>query len=134
MDILSFILAQLLGKAGGDFLDRILGHLERQADSETERQKIAAARQAQGEATAARVVMAGMAHWPFWIPWLMAAVPLMAWFGWGVLDTLFNGALPDVATLPPQLKTYADIVFGNVFYSGAALGGAQMIAGALTKR
>ncbi|MFE0013769.1 hypothetical protein ACFWXH_02905 [Mesorhizobium sp. NPDC059054] len=30
-------------------------------------------------------------------------------------DSLSNGALPDVAALPPQLKEYADIVFQNIF-------------------
>jgi hypothetical protein len=70
----------------------------------------------------------------FWIPWLMATVPLAAWFGWGLLDSLANGALPDVAELPPQLKHYADIAWGNVFYSGAGAAGLMSIASAIRRK
>ena len=80
------------------------------------------------------VVMEGMRHKAFWIPWSLAAIPLSAWFGWGVLDSLFNGALPDVATLPPQLKEYADIVWGNIFYVGGGVAGAAIVAGAIARR
>lgn len=69
--------------------------------------------------TNASVIQTAMQYKVFWIPWLMATLPLSAWFGWGVLDTLTNGALPDVAELPPQLKAYADTVWRNVFYVGA---------------
>ncbi len=80
------------------------------------------------------VVIAGMQFKIFWLAWSIAAVPTAAWFGWGMLDSLANGALPDVAALPPQLKEYADIVFGNIFYAGAAGAGVQAIVGAVTKR
>lgn len=82
------------------------------------------------------VVKAGMQHRIFWVAWGMAALPLAAWFGWGCLDsTIANGAiLPDVATLPPQLKAYADVVWENIFYSGAALGVGTEIAGAIAKK
>lgn len=82
----------------------------------------------------ADVIKAGMQTNAFWIPWLMAAVPLAAWFAWGVIDTMFNGALPDIATLPPQLKEYADTVWQNIFYSGAAVSGASVVAAAIRGR
>ena len=82
----------------------------------------------------ADVVKTGMQYKVFWIPWLMAAVPTAAWYGWGMCDSLMNGSLPDVATLPPQLKEYADVVFVNIFYSGAGMGGVQVIAGAIRSR
>lgn len=132
--MLAAILGFFLNLAGSSVVDKVLGHLEKKADTETERQRIATLRE-KGLADNARdVVIAGMGHKAFWIPWLMAAVPLAAWFGWGVLDTLANGALPDVATLPPQLKAYADVVWSNIFYSGAAVGGAQVIASAIARR
>ena len=79
--------------------------------------------------TAASVVKEGMQHKVFWIPWLMAAIPTAGWYGWGMMDSmLYNGTLlPDVAALPPQLLHYADIVMGNLFYSGAAVAGVQGI-------
>jgi hypothetical protein len=82
----------------------------------------------------AGVVREGMQHKAFWVPWLVAAVPTAGWFGWGMLDSLCNGALPDVAALPPQLKEYADVVFGNIFYTGAAGMGVQAVASAIRSR
>lgn len=84
------------------------------------------------------VVMAGMQFKVFWIPWLIATIPLSMWFGWGLLDSLANGALPDVAELPPQLLRYADVAWNNLFYAGAGMGSVQIasnvIAGAIARR
>lgn len=132
--MLASIVAKLLGSVGFGFLDRVLGHLERKADSETERIRINASREAALNAEAASVVKAGMQFPLFWVAWSIAAIPTCLWHGWGMMDSTLNGALPDVASLPPQLKEYADIVFGNIFYSGAAMGGAQVIASALKGR
>lgn len=82
----------------------------------------------------ASIVTTGMSHKAFWIPWLIAAVPTAAWFGWGMLDSLCNGALPDAAALPPQLKEYADIVFQNIFYVGGGVAGLGAIANAIGSR
>lgn len=131
--MLSTIIAKLLGSAGFGFVDRVLGHLERRADSDTERLRIAAGRESAANSTAAGVVTSGMQHKAFWVPWLLAAVPLSAWFAWGVLDSLTNGAMPDVATLPPQLKEYADIVWGNIFYVGGGVAAAQIVAGVIRR-
>lgn len=132
--MLASIVAKLLGSVGFGFLDRVLGHIERKAASETERLKIEASRQAAANAEAAGVVKAGMQFPMFWVAWSIAAIPTVAWYGWGMIDSTLNGDLPDVAALPPQLKEYADVVFGNIFYSGAALGGAQVIASAIRGR
>ena len=91
-------------------------------------QGVVAVRQAQ-----AAVIQTGMSHRLFWIPWLLASVPVSAWFGWGVLDSLTGGALPHVATLPPQLKEYADIVWQNIFLSGGVVAGSSVIASAIGK-
>lgn len=111
----------------------MLGHLERRADSATERARVAAGREAAANTTAAGVVTAGMQHKAFWIPWLLAAIPTATWFAWGMADSMLNGALPDVATLPPQLKEYADVVWQNIFYVGGGVAGAQIIAGVLRR-
>lgn len=83
-----------------------------------------------------QVVRTGMANWLFWIPWLIATVPLAGWFAWGVLDTaIYDGALlPDVGTLPPQLKEYADVVWGNIFFAGGGVVAAGLVAKGLAKR
>lgn len=123
--MLANLFAWLLGKAGGGFLERVLGHLERKANSETEQLRIRAAREQNAANNAAKVITTGMNFPMFWVAWSIAAIPVSLWFGWGVMDSLFNGALPDVAELPPQLLRYADTVFQNIFYSGAGLGAAQ---------
>lgn len=132
--MLSTVLSKVLGWIGGDFLDKVLGHLEARANSETERMKIRAAAEANAREQAVKVITTGMQHRAFWVAWSIAAVPTAAWFGWGMLDSLCNGALPDVAALPPQLLRYADVVFANIFYSGAVVGGAGMIANAIRGR
>ena len=45
-----------------------------------------------------------------------------------------NGLLPDVAELPPQLLAYANVVFANIFYTGAGMAGATVLAKALERR
>jgi len=91
-------------------------------------------RQIASDRESAATVREGMQHKAFWIPWLIAAVPTAAWFGWGMADSLFNGALPDVAALPTQLKEYADVVFENIFYTGAGAAGVQAVASAIRGR
>lgn len=132
--MLAALLAKLAGFLGSSFVDRFLTHLERKADSDTERQRIAALRENNANTLAANVVMEGMKHWPFWVAWSIAAFPTAAWFGWGMLDSLLNGSLPDVAALPVQLKGYADIVFSNIFYTGAGMAGVSVVASAIRGR
>ena len=127
-------MAWLLSLFSGPFLSKILGHLERKADNETERQRIAAAREKTANAQSSAIVKEGMQHKAFWFPWLLAALPLALWFAWGVMDSTLNGALPDVAALPPQLKEYADIVWSNIFYVGGGVAGAGIIANAIRGR
>lgn len=88
----------------------------------------------QAQANQAGVVKEGMQHKAFWIPWLLAAVPLSIWFAWGVADSTLNGSLPDVAALPPQLKEYADAVWQNIFYVGGGVAGLQLVASAIRGR
>ena len=67
-----------------------------------------------------RVMTAAMNSNTYWVVWGIAAVPMAAWFGWGMLDTLANGALPDVAAIPPGLLPWAEIVWANIFWTGLA--------------
>jgi hypothetical protein len=84
------------------------------------------------------IIVSAHGYRVFWVAWALAAVPMAAWFGWGMLDTLTNGWLPDVATIPTGLKPYADTVWENIFFTGAigavAQGAAGVIAKALTRR
>lgn len=84
----------------------------------------------------ADVIKTGMGYPVFWIAWAIAAIPTAAWHGWGMLDSLVYAGtvLPDVAALPPQLKEYADKVWDSIFYSGAAVGSAHLLASAIRGR
>lgn len=121
----------------------LLGYAESRADKDLERFRIEAgvdkaeiSAKVELAKEAAGVVKAGMQFRVFWIAWSIAAFPTSAWFGWGMLDSaIMNGmVLPDVAELPPQLQRYADVVWDNIFYSGAGLAGAQALSRAITRK
>lgn len=131
---MTWLITTVLQWLGGGVLDRVLTHFEARANSETERLRIRTLRDQHAMTTSAGVVTAGMAYPFFWIPWLMATMPLAFWFGWGMLDTTFNGALPDVAEIPPGLLPWAQIAWANLFYSGAGVAGATIIGQAIAKR
>lgn len=130
---MSWFFSTLLNWLGGGVLDKVLGHLEARANSETERQRIRALRDQHIATTQASVITAGMQHKWFWIPWLMATVPLSLWFGVGMLGTAFPGYLPYVATIPPGLEPWAKAAWDSLFFSGAGVAGASMIAGAIRR-
>ena len=81
---------------------------------------------------------AGIAVGLFWVVWAIAAIPTALWFGWGMLDSLANGALPDVAELPPQLWDFARTLWHSIFVSGAGVASVQTVTRAaenyMTKR
>lgn len=109
------------------------GFAGKQIDATTQRQQIQANRDAALAATHASVIQTAMGHRMFWVAWSVAAIPTAAWYGWGMLDSLANGSLPDVASLPPQLKAYADTVWQNIFYTGAGVAGATGVATVIAK-
>lgn len=133
--------ARLIAWITGDLVGQLTKAYEARQKAQTAEQKLVAdAVVAQMEAAvaerqiAASVVKEGMQNKLFWIPWLIAAVPTSMWFGWGMMDSLFNGRLPDVTALPPQLKEYADTVFANIFYVGGGVAGAHVLASAIRGR
>lgn len=131
----------LLKLLGGDIVTALTRAYEMKLKATNDADRIAAdvsikAIEAQmaAQAASAAVVKEGMQHRAFWIPWLIAAVPCALWFALGMMDSATGGALPDVASLPPQLKEYADVVFANIFYVGGGVAGAQVIARAIGGR
>ena len=131
--MLAGILAFILKLLGGSFTGKVLDYLAKKADNETERDRIQAVTTQVLSVTSADVIKTGMGHKMFWVAWSIAALPLAFWFGWGVLDSaVYDGSiLPNVATLPPQLKAYADIVWSNIFYTGAGMGAAEVLSRAI---
>ena len=128
------VLGFLLKLAGSSAVDKVLGHLQAKANSETERLRIETLRQTTMAGYSRDVVVAGMAHRMFWVAWSIAAIPMAGWFGWGMLDTWANGALPDVATIPPGLQPWAATVWNSLFYSGGGVLGTQALASAIARK
>lgn len=69
---------------------------------------------------AASVMKTAMNHNIYWYVWGTAAFVSVAWYAAVMIDTITNGATPDVATLPASVKPYFDIVWQNLFWTGAA--------------
>ncbi len=114
----------IIGSVGGWLLD----YAKKKSDAAVEMRAIDAGVTVADLKANAAVIQTAMGHKMFWVPWSIAAIPLSMWFGWGMLDSLMNGALPDVAALPPQLKAYADVAWGNIFYTGGGVVGLQIAA------
>ena len=113
-------------------LDKVLRALENRVNNDTERLRIKALRDQHMATAAAGVITTAMSYKWFWIPWLMATIPLAGWFGLGMLNTAFPGYFPIVATIPPGLEPWAKSAWDNLFFSGAGVAGAQIVAGAVT--
>lgn len=120
--MIGLILGFLLKLLGPNVVGDVLGYFQKKSDNETVRYQAQQITQQNNANNAASVVVAGMSHRWFWIPWLMATMPLTMWFGWGMLDSTIAAGqlLPNVAALPPQLLQFAQIAWGNLFYAGAA--------------
>jgi hypothetical protein len=130
---MSWLLTTILNWLGGGVLDRVLGHLEAKANSETERQRIASLREQHMATTQATVITAGMEHKWFWIPWCIATIPMAGWFGLGMLNTTFPGYFPIVAVIPPGLEPWARAAWDSLFFSGGGVAAATSIARAFRK-
>ena len=133
------MIAFLLGLAGPLLrlfspTSKLFHLLDKLSDNPVELERIRAEAATKLIEARASVIQTGMQSKVFWVPWFMAAFPLATWFALGLLDSITNGATPDVAALPPQLKEYADAVWGSLFVSGGAVVGAGYIAAAIQRR
>lgn len=124
MGILSLVFGgifKLVPGLAGKYFD----HLEQKANTETERMKVRSIEQQHLTQMQAQTIQHAMGFKVFWVAWSLIAIPFACWLGMGYADSLFNGALPDVASLPPQLKEYGDTVMANIFVSGGIVAGVQ---------
>lgn len=130
---MEWLITTLLNWLSAGTLDRVLKSLENRVNNETERQRIGALRDQHMATVQGQVITAGMQHKAFWIPWLMATVPLAGWFGLGMLNTAFPGYFPIVAKIPVGLEPWAKAAWDSLFFSGAGVAGASIIAGAIRR-
>lgn len=104
--ILSTILTSLFTSAASIFTKTV--------DASVETFKAAAS-------TSATLIGTAMSHRMYWWAWGIAVVPMSAWFGLGMLGTMFPDNVPHVAAIPPGLLPYAQAVWSNLFWTGAGL-------------
>ncbi len=127
------IIAFILKIAGSGAVDSILKYLETRANTDVQKAQIASLTVQNDQKLQAEVITTGMSHNWFWIPWLMATVPLAGWFGYGMINTIFPW-LPHEAEVPPGLLAWAQIAWQNLFYSGGAVAGISILSNAIKSR
>jgi hypothetical protein len=69
------------------------------------------------------VMKTAMSHNVYWWAWGLAAIPAAFWFGWGMFDTICHSCLPiwiKPHPIPVSLEFYFQIVWKNIFWTGAA--------------
>lgn len=84
--------------------------------------------QRESNATKAAQISHAMSFKVFWVAWALFAFPCGLWFAVVMVDTMTP---PDVLNmgvpmLPATIKPYFDLVVDNLFYSGGAVGIAQV--------
>lgn len=115
-------------------LDRLLSTIDRKIDSETERQRIKSEVIQSYIQAAAETRQVAMQSRAFWIVWSLFAAPLGLWWALVLLDTSITAVSWGIPDLPPSVRPWADIIFGSIFGSGATVGAAQAIAGAIRRK
>jgi hypothetical protein len=133
MTVLTWVVTTVLKWLSAGALDKVLGGLQTWVNNETERQRIKAIRDQHMATVQGTVLVAAMEHKWFWIPWLMATVPMAGWFGLGMLNTAFPGWFPIVATIPLGLEPWARAAWDGLFFSGAGVASATSIAKAIRR-
>ncbi|HOV02935.1 MAG TPA: hypothetical protein PLG99_00895 [Kaistiaceae bacterium] len=119
--MISGLLATLLRWLSGGMLTRVLDHLERRADAETERQRLqtdVAIETIRAEVTARRaaadIVIAEQGWWVTALIRPAFAWPLAIWWGAVIADSLFQFEW-NVAALPAPLDEWSGWIIGAYF-------------------
>lgn len=124
----------LLSWLTGGTLDRVLRTVDNAVDNETRREEIKARTVEKYVQTEAETRQAMMQSRTFWAVWALFAAPLGLWWALVMLDTAFTFVSWGIPDLPASVRPWADTIFGSIFGSGAAVGIAQIVAGAVRKR
>lgn len=111
------ILATILGS----LITSVAGAYTKTIDASVETYKAGVGATVSLASTSATLIGTAMSHKMYWWAWGLAVIPMSVWFGVGMVDTIHPGLLPPVAEIPPGLKTYADAVWNNLFWTGGGL-------------
>lgn len=115
-------------------LSRLLRTIDNRIDNDTERERIKADVIQRYIETAAETKQAAMQSRAFWVVWSLFAAPLGIWWALVLLDTAMPFVAWSIPDLPASVRPWADIIFGSIFGSGATVGAAQAIAGAIRRK
>ncbi len=124
----------LLGWLTGGTLDRVLRTVDNAVDNDTRREEIKARTVEKFVQTEAETRQAMMQSRTFWAVWALFAAPLGTWWALVMFDTAFTFVSWGIPDLPSSVRPWADTIFGSIFGSGAAVGIAQIVAGAVRRR
>ena len=130
------IISFLIKLGLGGVVDKAIGHMERRAELENDRERlkaqttVALAREAVKEAQIMADFNKAKLAFPWF--WLFAGLficPLALWWTAVILDSVYGFAW-SVADLPtPQMQEWAGQMIRWLFYVGSAVGGIRMIRG-----
>ncbi len=121
MSLLTSIASKVLGWLGGKTLDRVLAHMERRANNQTERERIRSeivSEEIKAEIAARRaardIVIAEQGWWVTAMIRPAFAWPIVIWCGAVVADSLFHFSW-NVAALPAPLDEWAGWIVAAYF-------------------
>ncbi len=131
---MSGIIAFLIKLGFGGIVDKALGHMERRAELENDRERlksqttVALAREAVKEAQVMADYNKAKLSFPwFWLFAGMFICPLALWWSAVILDSVF-GFSWSVADLPtPQMQQWAGDMIRWLFYVGSGIGALRML-------
>ncbi len=131
---MSGIIAFLIKLGFGGIVDKALGHMERRAELENDRERlksqttVALAREAVKEAQVMADYNKAKLSFPwFWLFAGMFICPLALWWSAVILDSVF-GFSWSVADLPtPQMQQWAGDMIRWLFYVGSGVGALRML-------
>lgn len=118
-----WFLAKILSFLGGGALTSLMGYLSVFTNAQIAEKSIMATAETQ-------IITTAMGHKAFWIPWLIATVPLATWFGYGMVNTIFP-SLPHVDVIPPGLLPWAQTAWSSLFYSGGVVASVSLLSRAI---
>lgn len=122
-----------IGLGGGGVIGRILDTVDKNVDAGTKRNELKADLLKSYLAGEAAVRQVAMSSRVFWAAWGLFAIPLGIWWALVVTDTYLTCVQWNIPDLPTSIQAKADVIFGSIFGSGAAVGISQVIAGVIRK-
>ena len=126
------ILGWILNLFGGNIVQSVLGYLTTVANTDVQKQQIAATTQTTLAATSASVILGAQGHKTYWFWFSVFVGPLAFWWVVIFMNTIlahWTGSW-GIAAIPSQLVPWSDLIIRNIFWSGAGVAGVSVASSA----